>query len=231
VNPFRAQVERTAGTLTSGSDESRKESRGSPRDTGRRPVLRKAFPGRHTRRQKAQPHPFHRQGLFRPAADCRDGRRPPAPGPTPCPGVRRRGRTCDVVRPCVADVNRPTQFGSLGDRDWPRCGLHSPRAERRTEQSAVTPSAMSVQTKRRPPLDLAMLPPTPAPIVWMTGMMTFPREGSEISMGIVGVNVCPHDGYSGPARRVTDGQDPEWCLGLNCRSAAASVPGRWPQSR
>jgi hypothetical protein len=29
------------------------------------------------------------------------------------------------------------------------------------EKSAVTPSAMSVQTKKKAPLDLAMLPPTP----------------------------------------------------------------------
>jgi hypothetical protein len=30
-----------------------------------------------------------------------------------------------------------------------------------TEKSAVTPSAKSVQTKKKTPLDLAMLPPAP----------------------------------------------------------------------
>lgn len=32
-------------------------------------------------------------------------------------------------------------------RGWPRCRLHSPRAERMTEKSAVTPSARSVHVK------------------------------------------------------------------------------------
>ena len=45
-----------------------------------------------------------------------------------------------------------TIFGLLDYRDWPHCGLHSPRAERTTEKSAVTPSAMIVQTKKKPPL-------------------------------------------------------------------------------
>jgi hypothetical protein len=34
-----------------------------------------------------------------------------------------------------------------------------------TEKSAVTPSAMSVQIKKKAPLDLASVPPTPAPLV------------------------------------------------------------------
>src|ERR1700691_5990015 len=81
----------------------------------------------------------------------------------------------------------------LGDctyRDWPHCGLHSPRAERTIEKSAVTPSAMSVQTKKKPPLELAMplATPTPFPFMWMTGttdkrsdprrMMTYPDRRS-----------------------------------------------------
>jgi hypothetical protein len=38
-----------------------------------------------------------------------------------------------------------------------------------TEKSAVTPSARSVQIKKKAPLDLAIAPPTPAPFMWMTG--------------------------------------------------------------
>src|SRR5580700_3511736 len=75
-------------------------------------------------------------------------------------------------------------------RDWPHCGLHSPRAERTMEKSAVTPSAMSVQTKKKPPLELAMplATPTPFPFTWMTGtankrsdprrVMTYPDRRS-----------------------------------------------------
>jgi hypothetical protein len=37
-------------------------------------------------------------------------------------------------------------------RGWRHGRLHSPRAERMTEKSAVTPSAMRVQTKKKPPL-------------------------------------------------------------------------------
>jgi hypothetical protein len=49
-------------------------------------------------------------------------------------------------------------FGLLDYRGWPRCRLRSPRTERMREKTAVTPSAMSVQTKKTP-LDLAI----PAP--------------------------------------------------------------------
>jgi hypothetical protein len=41
--------------------------------------------------------------------------------------------------------------------------LHSPRTERMTEMSAVTPSAMIVQMNKKAPLDLAISPPTPFP--------------------------------------------------------------------
>ena len=72
-------------------------------------------------------------------------------------------------------------FGLPDYRDWPHCGLHSPRTERMTEKSAVTPSARSVQTKKKAPLELAMLPPTPTPfpIMWMTGT-TLPYSGKFI---------------------------------------------------
>src|SRR2546427_10968109 len=54
-------------------------------------------------------------------------------------------------------------------RDWPRCRPHRPRAERMMEKVEVTPSAMSVQTQKKTPLELAILPPTsPAPLMWMT---------------------------------------------------------------
>jgi major intrinsic protein len=58
-------------------------------------------------------------------------------------------------------------------------------ADRTRESIAVTPSAMSVQTQKKTPLELAILPPTsPAPLLWTTGtpdpridarrMMTYP---------------------------------------------------------
>jgi hypothetical protein len=50
-----------------------------------------------------------------------------------------------------------------------RRSLHNPFAERMKEKSEVTPSAMSVQTKKKAPLDLAISAPTPAPIMWTTG--------------------------------------------------------------
>src|SRR5277367_500269 len=42
---------------------------------------------------------------------------------------------------------------------------HNPRAARMTENSAVTPSASSIQIKKKPPLDAAIAPPTPAPFM------------------------------------------------------------------
>jgi hypothetical protein len=46
-----------------------------------------------------------------------------------------------------------------------------------TEKIAVTPSAMSVQTQKKTPAELAILPPTsPAPIMWMTGTADPPSD-------------------------------------------------------
>ena len=67
-------------------------------------------------------------------------------------------------------------FGLLDYRDWPRRRLHSPRAERMREKTAVTPSAMNVQTQKKIPLEPTILPPTsPAPLMWARGM-TDPRS-------------------------------------------------------
>src|ERR1700704_92332 len=46
--------------------------------------------------------------------------------------------------------------------------LHSPRAERIAEKSPSTPIASSVQTKKKCPLELAILlvTPTPRPVMW-----------------------------------------------------------------
>src|SRR5215471_8108431 len=60
--------------------------------------------------------------------------------------------------------------------------LHSPRTERMAEKSPVTPIAMSVQTKRTAPLELAMrLPaPTPFPLMWMRGTTRTRSEKSRL---------------------------------------------------
>jgi len=42
--------------------------------------------------------------------------------------------------------------------------LHSPHSERMAEKSAVTPTALSVQTKKKAPLDLAIPPPPRFPV-------------------------------------------------------------------
>jgi hypothetical protein len=57
-----------------------------------------------------------------------------------------------------------------------------------TEKSAVTPSARSVQIKKKAPPDLAIATPTAAPFMWMMGttnarsdpgrMMTYPDRPS-----------------------------------------------------
>jgi alginate export protein len=64
-----------------------------------------------------------------------------------------------------------------------------------TEKRAVTPSARSVQIKKKAPLELAIAPPTPAPFMWTTGttnprsdprrMMTYPdRFPASASVGV-----------------------------------------------
>ena len=75
----------------------------------------------------------------------------------------------------------------LDDRGRRHGRLHSPRTERMTEKLAVTPSASSVQTKKKPPLRVVPKP-TPAPLMWMAGtpitrsdarrMMTYPDRRS-----------------------------------------------------
>ncbi len=80
-------------------------------------------------------------------------------------GVDAPDTQLDAPRP---DKVKLSMFGLSDYRDWPRRGLHSPCAERTTEKSAVTPSARSVQTKKKPPLEFAMLlaTPTPFPLMW-----------------------------------------------------------------
>src|SRR5437899_1257396 len=84
----------------------------------------------------------------------------------------------------------PLALTLLHYRDWRHGRLHSPRAERMAEKSPVTPRAISVQTKRKPPLDLAipLATPTPFPFMWRTGtanersdprsMITYPDRRS-----------------------------------------------------
>jgi hypothetical protein len=50
-----------------------------------------------------------------------------------------------------------------------------------TEMSAVTPSAMIVQMKQKAPVDFAISPPTPFPVMWRTGTI------------LTGLTVIPDD--------------------------------------
>src|ERR1017187_7097429 len=160
-------------------------------------------PQSHVRPQGAQiriPSRFEFARRFRP----RRASLPPAALLLPAPAARRSGRTASTRPPQPRQPRRSSPerrsvelfswqssciFLPWQDyRGWPRCRLHSPRTERMAEKSAVTPSARSVQTKKKPPLDCAILPPTPFPIMWMTGtpaprsdpskMMTYPDRRS-----------------------------------------------------
>ena len=51
-----------------------------------------------------------------------------------------------------------SMFGLLDYRGWPRRRLHSPRAARMKVRPPSPPSAQSVQTKKKPPVDLAISP-------------------------------------------------------------------------
>jgi hypothetical protein len=51
-----------------------------------------------------------------------------------------------------------SMFGLLDYRGWPRRRLQSPRTERMKVKPPSAPSAQSVQTKKKPPLDLAISP-------------------------------------------------------------------------
>ncbi len=89
--------------------------------------------------------------------------------------LNRTGRGGRQQNPIRADhLRRATGlsvFGLLHYRDRRHGRLHSPRAERMTEKSPVTPSVIIVQMKKKAPLDLAipLATPTPAPFMWRTG--------------------------------------------------------------
>jgi hypothetical protein len=87
-------------------------------------------------------------------------------------GAGRRWRKCaklylsgrgvaDRTRfaPITSAVRRAFPCSELLDyRGWPRRRLHSPRAERMKVKPPSAPSAQSVQTKKKPPVDLAISP-------------------------------------------------------------------------
>ena len=81
----------------------------------------------------------------------------------------RGGRQQNPIR--ADQLRRATDLSMFGllDYRWPHSRVHSPRPERMTEKSAVTPSAMSAQTKKKAPLDLAILPP--AGLIWFVGFL------------------------------------------------------------
>src|SRR2546423_882459 len=69
----------------------------------------------------------------------------------------RQPRACTLLKTSCHDrmaASKPNY------RDWPHCRLHSPRAARMTEKVEVAPSAIRVQTQKKTPLELAILPPT-----------------------------------------------------------------------
>jgi len=74
-------------------------------------------------------------------------------GPVPVSGL-------PVIRPQAAENLQIglSMFGLLDYRGWPRRRLHSPRAERMKVKPPSAPSAQSVQTKKKPPVDLAISP-------------------------------------------------------------------------
>jgi hypothetical protein len=74
----------------------------------------------------------------------------------------RGGRRQNPIR--ADHLRRATglsMFGLLDHRGWPGRRLHSPRAERMKVKPPSAPSAysvQSVQTKKKPPVDLAISP-------------------------------------------------------------------------
>ena len=63
-----------------------------------------------------------------------------------------------IIEDAVKAHHEPIVFGLLDYRGWPRRRLHSPRAERMKVKPPSPPSAQSVQTKKKPPVDLAISP-------------------------------------------------------------------------
>jgi hypothetical protein len=63
-----------------------------------------------------------------------------------------------VIRPAKSLQMGLSMLGLLDYRGWPRRRLHSPRAERMKVKPPSPPSAQSVQTKKKPPVDLAISP-------------------------------------------------------------------------
>src|SRR5438876_4078127 len=67
----------------------------------------------------------------------------------------------DAVIQSADHLRRATGLSMSGCwtyRGWPRRRLHSPRAERMKVKPPSPPSAQSVQTKKKPPVDLAISP-------------------------------------------------------------------------
>src|SRR5262249_50785947 len=94
-----------------------------------------------------------------------------------------------VIRPQSAERLQSglSMFGLFDYRGLPRRRLHSPRAERMKVKPPSPPSAQSVQTKKKPPVDLAISLEC-SPLMCMTGMaaannptssmMTYPERRS-----------------------------------------------------
>ena len=96
---------------------------------------------------------------------------------TPLSGLSLRLFSPALAAGLIRTDHLRSGFGLSDCRDCPRRWPQSPCAERMTEKSAVTPSAMRVQTKKKPPLEFAMplAIPTPFPFMWMKGIAS-PRS-------------------------------------------------------
>ena len=78
-------------------------------------------------------------------------------------GRRRRKREAvdgiDAAPRTIVSSRAAMWIGkSIDYLGWPRRRLHSPRAERMKVKPPRPPSAQSVQTKKKPPVDLAISP-------------------------------------------------------------------------
>jgi hypothetical protein len=111
-----------------------------------------ALPARLERRPHGQPSVIPRCDSGRRRPHHIDGQQPTPPAKRPIVLHGQRDRAENESRSaCGTSIGR-----GMDHPGWPRRRLHSPRAERTKVRPPVPPSAQSVQTKKKPPVDLAI---------------------------------------------------------------------------